>query len=69
VDAEVFERGVKKQFGDLKRNFRDVVDNIRTNDYNTFVKVNEPKAKQNQGAYLKMEAELGKLKAQIDKAN
>ena len=48
VDAEVFEKGMKKQFGDLKRNFRDVVDNLRTDDYTTFVKVNEPKAKQNE---------------------
>lgn len=45
VDAEVFEKGIKRQFGELKRNFRDVVDNIRTNDYNSFVKVNEAKAK------------------------
>lgn len=71
VDAEIFERGIKRQFGDLKKNFRDVVDNLRTNDYKTFVKVNEPKAKQNEkkGAYSKLELELQKLKRQIDKAN
>ena len=71
VEAEIFERGIKKQFGDLKRNFKNVVDNIRTKDYKTFVKVNEPKAKQNQqdGAYNKLDVELEKLKKQIDKAN
>lgn len=55
---------MKKQFGELKRNFSNVVDNIRTNDYNMFVKVNEGKAKQNEknGAYNKLEAELKKLK-------
>ena len=48
-----------------------MVDNIRTNDYKTFVKVNEPKAKQNQqdGAYNKLEFELDKLKKQIEKTN
>lgn len=71
IDAEIFERGMKKQFGDLKRNFRDVVDNIRTNEMDTFRNINIPKAKQNQqeGAYNKLEAELSKLKQQIDKAN
>lgn len=44
VDAEIFERGMKKQFGDLKKNFREVVDNLRTNDYNTFVRINQSKA-------------------------
>jgi hypothetical protein len=44
VDAAIFERGMKKQFGDLKRNFRGVVDNIRSSDYNSFVKVNANKA-------------------------
>ena len=47
VDADIFEKGIKKQFGDLKKNFRGVVDNIRTEDYNVFLKVNAPKAKQN----------------------
>jgi hypothetical protein len=70
VDAEIFEKGIKRQFGDLKSTFREVVDNLRTNDYTTFVKVNESKAKQNQqaGAYNKLENELSKLKEQIDKA-
>ena len=40
TDAEIFEHGIKKQFGDLKKNFRGVVDNIRTTDYTSFVKVN-----------------------------
>jgi hypothetical protein len=37
-----------------------VVDNIRTKDYRSFVKINEAKAKQNEssGAYNKMEVEL-----------
>lgn len=44
IDAELFEKGIKKQFGELKRNFRDVVDNIRTQDYNSFVRINQKKA-------------------------
>ena len=60
TDAEIFEHGIKKQFTELKRNFRGVVDNIRTEDYNSFVKVNENKAKKNEedGAYSKLEQEL-----------
>ena len=71
VDAEIFERGIKRQFTDLKKNFQNVVDNIRTDDYSVFVKVNEGKAQQNDksGAYNKLEQELNKLKSQIDKAN
>jgi len=70
VDAEIFEKGIKRHFGDLKSTFRDVVDNLRTNDYTSFVKVNEPRAKQNEreGTYNKLEQELSKLKEQIDKA-
>jgi hypothetical protein len=40
VDADLFEKGLKGQFGDLKKHFRDIVDNIRTKDYRSFVKVN-----------------------------
>jgi hypothetical protein len=70
VDAEIFEKGIKRQFGELKKNFRGVVDNIRTNELETFHKVNEPKAKKNESAaYSKLELELQKIKQQIDKAN
>jgi hypothetical protein len=70
VDAEIFEKGIKRQFGELKKNFRCVVDNIRTNELETFHKVNEPKAKKNESAaYSKLELELQKIKQQIDKAN
>jgi hypothetical protein len=62
IDAEIFEKGIKKQFGSLKRNFRDVVDNIRTNENEVFYKVNEPKRKQNVEAFSKLEQELAKLK-------
>ncbi len=59
VDAEIFEKGIKKQFGELKRNFRDVVANVRTNEHQVFNKVNEPKAKANEAkAYNKLEEEL-----------
>ncbi|CDW76546.1 protein phosphatase 1 regulatory subunit 7 isoform x1 [Stylonychia lemnae] len=71
VDAEQFEKFVSSQFGDLKKNFREVVDNIRTKDYRSFVKINETKAKANEssGTYNKMEEELSKLKQQMEKAN
>ena len=71
VDAQVFEKGIKKQFGDLTRNFSGVVDNIRTKDYTVFVKVNKDKAEVNEreGAYNKLDEELKKLKTQLDKAN
>ena len=63
VDAEIFEKGIKKQFGELKRNFRDVVNTVRTNEVKTFRKVNEPKAKANEAkAYNKLEEELKKVK-------
>jgi hypothetical protein len=63
VDAEIFEKGIKRQFGELKKNFRGVVDNIRTNELQTFHKVNEPKAKKNESeAYSKLEEELKKVK-------
>lgn len=68
VDAEIFERGIKKQFGQLKRNFRDVVDNIRTNEIETFHKA--PKTQKTESeAYKKLDIELQKIKQQIDKAN
>lgn len=44
IDAEQFEKFINGQFGELKKNFRKVVDNIRTKDYRSFVKVNEAKA-------------------------
>jgi hypothetical protein len=70
VDAEIFEKGIKRQFGELKKNFRGVVNNIRTQEVQTFHKVNEPKAKQNESAaYSKLEQELQKVKQQIEKAN
>lgn len=70
VDAEIFEKGIKRQFGELKKNFRGVVNNIRTQEVSTFHKVNEPKAKQNESAaYTKLEQELQKVKQQIEKAN
>jgi hypothetical protein len=63
MDAEQFEKFISGQFADLKKNFRDIVDNIRTKDYRSFVKVNEGKAQQNQSAaYTKIEQELTKLK-------
>lgn len=64
IDAEQFEKFISSQFGELKKNFRGVVDNIRTKDYRSFVKINENKAKanENSGAYNKMEEELKKLK-------
>jgi hypothetical protein len=47
------------------------VDNLRTTDYNVFVRVNKDKAKVNNdaGIYNKMEEELQKLKLHVDKAN
>ena len=59
VDAEIFEKGIKRSFGELKKNFRGVVDNIRTKELESFHKINEPKAKQNESAaYSKLDLEL-----------
>lgn len=70
-DAEKFEKFISSQFQELKKSFRGVVDNIRTKDYKTFVRINEGKAQNNEksGAYNKLEDELSKLKKQMDKAN
>ena len=48
----------------MKRNFRDVVDNIRTNETETFIKANQAKAKANEkdGTYNKLQSDLAKLK-------
>eukprot|EP00347_Sterkiella_histriomuscorum_P021343 403334317 len=71
IDAEHFEKFISSQFDGLKKNFRGIVDNIRTKDYRSFVKINEVKAKANEsnGAYNKLDQELQKLKQQMDKAN
>lgn len=47
---------MKSQFGDLKKNFRGVVDNIRTNDFRSFQNINKEKAAKNdkEGAYNKL---------------
>jgi hypothetical protein len=60
----VFENGIKTQFKDIKKNFRNVVDGIRTKEYNSFVRINSAKALINQqkGAYTKLDEELSKLK-------
>lgn len=70
IDAEEFEKFISGQFSELKKNFRGVVDNIRTADYTSFVQINQAKAQanQNSGAYKKMEQELSKLKQQMEKA-
>lgn len=70
-DAQYFEEGLKTQFSDFKKNFRGVVDNLRDKDYNIFVKVNEGKAKANDeaGIYTKLNEDLQKLQAQINKTN
>ena len=44
IDAEQFEKFINGQFGELKKNFREIVDNIRTKDFRSFAKVNEAKA-------------------------
>lgn len=53
IDAEEFEKFISGQFTELKKNFRGVVDNIRTKDYSSFVQINQAKAQANQqsGAY------------------
>jgi hypothetical protein len=58
-----FEEGFKKQFTEFKRDFRLRVDNLRTVEYEYFVKVNEGKAKVNEekGVYKKIEEEAKKM--------
>lgn len=44
ADAEAFETLMKNQLHGLKRNFRNVVDGIRTNEVQSFIKANKDKA-------------------------
>ena len=55
----------------MRKNFRGIVDNLRTNDYRVFVRVNKDKAKQNEknGVYQQLDDELKKLKEAMEKAN
>lgn len=56
-DAEHFEKEIQSQYGNIKKNFRDVVDGIRTKEYQQFVRINSAKARlnENNGAYNKLE--------------
>ena len=69
MDAEYFEKNIKETFGGLKKNFRNVMNEVREDQLESFKKINEAKAKKNKKVYDKLDKELEKIKKQMNKAD
>ena len=68
-DVEIFQEVIKHTYGDLKRQHRDVVDNLRETQSEAFFKIDKEKEERNkvvgEMVYSRIDTETQKLKEKM----